>query len=242
MRSIRRARSSLRLQPSRLPCSTGRKLAATSFVGRECNSERSREHGLARRPRQRRRREHRVLDRPADGVVAVALPHLRAHDVAGRQLHDVDQALDAGACAQRRLPVPLHVVFDHEHVLVEKTRRTRGVRLGLGRDLRLQLRLGLLPPALLGRPLLGFLAVAARLRFRFLLLALLRRPFVGEALLLFALRVLARALLGGDALLLALIGQALLLGRFAPLPLLALLLLPFLPRRRFLLGLLALDG
>src|SRR5262245_22721086 len=84
------------------------KFAATSFVRCERDREVAREHRLARRLRQRRRREHRVLDRAPDGVVAVALPDLGADDVARRQLHDVDQALDAGARAQRPLPASLH--------------------------------------------------------------------------------------------------------------------------------------
>ena len=139
--------------------------------------------------------------------------------------------------------------LDHADVLIEQPRRARGVRLGLGRDLRLQLRLGLLRAGA-ARPARARLSASSVSRracaSRSACACSSRRccsAFSAATRSCFlALRFLARALLVGDALLLALLREPLLLGGLAPLAVLALLALPFLARGFVALGLLALDG
>src|SRR5918993_592589 len=190
-----------------------------------------------RRLRQRRRIHDGAFDRAAHGFVAVARGHRRAHDIAGRQLHHSDDTIEARLRGQWAIPRPLDLTFDAEDVLIEQAGLACRVRFGLGRNLRLELRLGRLLAALRGqlaRPLIGLLALALRLRFALgsgLLVAPLLGGLLGGDTLRFLARIfVTRALRVRNALLLALRRHALLLGRLTALPLRALLLLPLLAR------------
>jgi hypothetical protein len=180
---------------------------------------------------------------------------LRADDSPSLQLHDSYQTIEPGLRRQRPNPLLLYSALDHRDVLIELARLARGIRFALacggGQHVLFPLALrGSLAFALsrfLALALLARLALLVRgslalALFAGLLLAALRRRLVGRDAVAFLLRgIVPSALLGCDALLLALLRLALLLGHFATLAVLALLALAFLPRGIFARFLLTLD-
>ena len=72
---------------------------------------------------QRRRNLHRVLDRPADGLIPVAAPNANRQNLSARSLANIDNALEAIGCSRWPHPTALNALLDRKHI------RCLGVRL-----------------------------------------------------------------------------------------------------------------